>query len=68
MNRLSNGLTKLDQANVQVAQLKIDLTELGPQLVTQSELVKKALIQVDEDSKIARDKEIVVSAEADVVN
>jgi hypothetical protein len=30
MTRLSNGLTKLDQANTQVALLKIDLTELKP--------------------------------------
>lgn len=44
------------------------LTELKPQLVEQSQLVKKALEQVERDSKKAREKEIVVSAEAEQVN
>jgi len=34
----------------------------------QAELVRTALFQVEEDSKIAREKEMVVSAEAEVIN
>ena len=44
------------------------LTELKPQLVEQSILVKQALEQVEKDSKKAREKEIIVSAEAETVN
>lgn len=68
MRRLSNGLTKLASANVQVSQLKIDLTELQPQLVVQSELVRTTLAQLEIDGAVARDKETIVQAEANIVN
>jgi len=68
LRRLSNGLTKLASANVQVSQLKIDLTELQPQLVVQSELVRTTLAQLEIDGAVARDKETIVQAEANIVN
>ena len=66
--RLSNGLTKLQQANTQVANLNISLTELKPLLEVQTKEVNEALIQVEQDSKIARVQEINVEQEASIVN
>ena len=53
---------------MQVSQLKIDLTELQPQLVVQSELVRTTLAQLEIDGAVARDKETIVQAEAHSVN
>ena len=66
--RLSNGLTKLEQANKQVAELQITLTDLKPQLETQSVKVTAALVKVEADSRFAAEKEQIVQREAEEVN
>jgi dynein heavy chain len=66
--RLSSGLTKLEQANKQVAELQITLTELKPQLVIQAVKVAEALVKVEADSRVAADKESIVQREAEEVN
>lgn len=65
--RLSSGLTKLEQANKQVAQLTIDLTDLKPKLEEKTILVIAKLEEVNKDTQIAAEKEAIVSAEAEKV-
>ena len=66
--RLSSGLTKLEQANKQVAELQIVLTELKPELELSSIKVAEALVKVEADSFLAAEKEAVVQREAEEVN
>lgn len=65
--RLSSGLTKLEQANKQVAQLEIDLNDLKPQLEEKTKLVLVKLEEVNKDSQIASEKEVIVSQDAEKV-
>ncbi len=67
-NRLATGLKKLNDTNKSIAELKIKLADLQPQLVKKSEELKVALVKVNEDKTIANEKERVVSAEAEIVN
>jgi len=67
-NRLATGLKKLNDTNKSIAELKIKLTELQPQLAKKSEELKVALVKVNADKAIANEKEKVVSAEAEIVN
>jgi dynein heavy chain len=66
--RLATGLKKLNDTNKSIAELKIKLTELQPQLAKKSEELKVALVKVNADKAIANEKEKVVSAEAEIVN
>lgn len=67
-NRLASGLKKLQDTNKSIAELKIKLTELQPQLAKKNEELKVALVRVNADKAIANEKERVVSAEAEIVN
>lgn len=66
--RLSSGLTKLEQANKQVAELQVTLTDLQPELEVQAVKVAEALEKVKADSDVAAEKEAVVQREAEEVN
>lgn len=63
-DRLSGGLEKLEQAGIQVKALEKTLIKLKPELEMQNELLEKALVQVEKDSKKAAEIELIVSAEA----
>ena len=66
--RLSNGLSKLHSANDLVAKLKVNLTELQPQLAEQSKIVDEALVELEKDSLIAREQEMVVERDREEIN
>jgi len=67
-NRLANGLKKLNDTNSNIAELRIKLTDLKPQLEKKNEELAVALEHVNADKKIANEKERVVSQEAEIVN
>ena len=67
-NRLATGLNKLNNTNAKIADFKVLLTELQPQLQKKNEELKVALEEVNADKKIANEKEKVVSKEAEIVN
>lgn len=66
--RLANGLSKLNEANAEIAELKIKLETMKPILIEKNEQLKVALVKVNADKEIADAKEKVVSGEAEVVN
>jgi dynein heavy chain len=66
-NRLKTGLTKLERANKQVAELQITLTELKPELEQQNIAVALALREVEKDTLIAAEKEAIVSEDTEKV-
>ena len=66
--RLSSGLNKLHSANDLVANLKISLTELQPQLAEQSKKVDEALVELEKDSLIAREQEMEVERDREEIN
>lgn len=67
-SRLATGLKKLNDTNASIAELKIKLAEMQPQLLKKNEEIKIALEKVNADKKVANEKEKVVSAEAEIVN
>ena len=67
-NRLANGLKKLNDTNDKIAVLKVALADMQPKLVQKNEELKVALERVNQDKKVADEKEAVVSAEAEIVN
>lgn len=67
-SRLANGVSKLNEANKEIAELNIKLTEMKPILIQKNEELKVALVKVNADKEVADAKEKVVSAEAEVVN
>jgi len=56
-NRLANGLKKLETTNTNIAELKITLAEMQPQLVLSNEKLKETLEVVNRDKAIAYEKE-----------
>jgi dynein heavy chain, axonemal len=66
--RLALGLKKLQDTNVSIADFKIKIEHLQPQLKAKNEQIMEALVEVEKDSKIANEKEKVVSEEAKVVS
>ena len=68
IKRLSTGVNQLANANSLVAQLKIDLTHLQPQLEIQSKEMDKALILLEKDSNIAFQQELLVNREREEIN
>jgi len=66
-DRMTNGLKKLEEANVQIIKLQNTLNELKPQLVEQTHIVNKALLQVENDSVVAYEQEAVVKEETEKV-
>lgn len=65
--RLAMGLKKLQDTNISIADFKIKIEHLQPQLKAKNEQIMEALIQVEKDSKIANEKEKIVSEEALIV-
>lgn len=66
--RLATGLKKLQDTNLSIADFKIKIEELQPQLIKKNEEISKALVVVAADKKVADEKEKVVSEEAKEVN
>jgi dynein heavy chain len=66
-NRLAVGLKKLQDTNLSIADFKIKIEELQPQLIKKNEEISKALVIVAQDKKVADEKERVVSEEAKIV-
>ena len=67
-DRLANGLRKLNETNDNIAQMQQKLTELKPVLQQNNEKLKVALEQVKADTKVANEKERLVSQEAAVID
>jgi dynein heavy chain, axonemal len=66
-NRLANGLKKLETTNTNIAELKITLAEMQPQLVLSNEKLKETLIVVNRDKAIADEKERLAMIDQQVV-
>lgn len=66
--RLAIGLQKLKDTNVSIADFKIKIEELQPQLKAKNEQIMEALVQVEADSKVANEYERIASEEAKIVN
>jgi dynein heavy chain len=66
--RLSNGLSKLNSTQIQVDELKIKLIDLKPELEKQNIQAQDAIKIINEETKIAEEKEKVVGAETEIVN
>lgn len=62
--RLALGLKKLQDTNVSIADFKIKIEILQPQLKAKNEQIMEALVEVEKDQKVANEKEIMVSEEA----
>jgi dynein heavy chain len=56
VSRLKNGLDKLEQANIEVANMQVMLTEKQPKLVLASEETEKMLAIISVDKKDADEK------------
>lgn len=59
--RLAIGLKKLEDTNSNIAEFKIKITELQPQLKEKNEKIIESLVIVDAETKQANEKERVVS-------
>ena len=68
IKRLTTGVNQLINANSLVSKLKIDLTQLQPQLEVQSQEMAKALKTLEKDSIIALEQELLVSKEREEIN
>lgn len=66
--RLALGLQKLKDTNISIADFKIKIEVLQPQLKAKNDEILQALIEVEKDSKIANEVEKVASEEAKIVN
>jgi len=63
VQRLKNGLDKLEQANIEVASMSIMLTEKQPKLVIASEETEKMVAIITVDKKEAEETQIIVNSE-----
>mmetsp|Transcript_106840 Transcript_106840/g.147888 ORF Transcript_106840/g.147888 Transcript_106840/m.147888 type:complete len:101 (+) Transcript_106840:1548-1850(+) len=59
--RLAIGLKKLEDTNSNIADFKIKITELQPQLKEKNEKIIESLVIVDAETKQANEKERIVS-------
>jgi len=66
--RLSGGITKLEDTNKNIAELKEEMAEKQPKLEAKNIELEQALKIVNADKAVADEKERVVSAEAEIVN
>ena len=66
-NRLANGLKKLRDTNTNIAELKIKLAEMQPQLVISNEELASTLIVVNKDKAVADEKERLAMIEQQIV-
>lgn len=65
--RLANGLTTLKNTNESIAELKVNITAMLPQLAKSNEELAITLTQVNKDKAIADEKDKIVSAEKEIV-
>ncbi|XP_078041170.1 dynein heavy chain 3, axonemal [Augochlora pura] len=64
-NRYETGLEKLDFAAGEIAVMKVELQELQPKLMAQSDLSNKLMIKIEQDTiNIEARKEVVAAEEA----
>ena len=61
-------MKKLNDTNDNIADLKVKLAKMQPELAQKNEELKVALAQANADKEVADDKEKIVSAETEVVN
>lgn len=66
-NRLANGLTTLKNTNASIADLKITITKMLPELAKANEELAITLTQVNKDKASADEKDKLVSAEKEIV-
>lgn len=66
-SRLANGLTTLKNTNASIADLKVNITKMLPELAKANEELAVTLKQVEKDKAIADEKDRVVSAEKEIV-
>jgi dynein heavy chain, axonemal len=66
-SRLANGLTTLKNTNESIAELKVNITAMLPQLAKSNEELAITLTQVNKDKAIADEKDRLVSAEKEIV-
>lgn len=66
--KLSSGITKLEHTKKVVAELQIIIVELQPQLEKQAEVTQQALVAVEADKGLAREKNLIVEKETEEVN
>ena len=62
------GLEKLQSAELQVAQMQVELTDLQPQLIKSSEEVEKMLVVIAKEQAEVEKVEIVVKQDEAVAN
>lgn len=66
-SRLANGLTTLKNTNTSIAELKVTITKMLPELAKANEELAVTLTQVNKDKLIADEKDKLVSAEKETV-
>ena len=66
-NRLGNGLTTLKNTNASIADLRVTITKMLPELAKANEELAVTLVEVNKDKAIADEKDKVVSAEKEIV-
>jgi hypothetical protein len=62
-SRLANGLTTLKNTNASIADLKVTITKMLPELAKANEELAVTLTQVNKDKAIADEKDRLVSGE-----
>ncbi|KAM4829514.1 dynein axonemal heavy chain 3 [Thomomys bottae] len=67
-NRYLTGLHKLDFASSQVAVMQVELTALQPQLILTSEETAKMMVKIEEETKQADAKKLLVQADEKEAN
>uniref|UniRef100_A0A5F9CIR0 Dynein axonemal heavy chain 3 n=1 Tax=Oryctolagus cuniculus TaxID=9986 RepID=A0A5F9CIR0_RABIT len=67
-NRYLTGLQKLDFAASQVAVMQVELTALQPQLIQTSEETAKMMVKIEEETKEADAKKLLVQADEKEAN
>lgn len=66
-NRLANGLNTLKSTNESIAELKVTITKMLPELAKSNEELAVTLEQVRKDKAVADEKERVVMIEKEIV-
>ncbi|XP_021567967.1 dynein heavy chain 3, axonemal [Carlito syrichta] len=67
-NRYLTGLQKLDFASSQVAVMQVELTALQPQLILTSEETAKMMVKIEEETRQADAKKLLVQADEKEAN
>jgi dynein heavy chain len=63
VNRLKNGLDKLNMANEEVGKMEIELTAKAPLLEVASKETEEMMIIITADKKVADEQQVIVAAE-----